>query len=231
MPTNIYGLFSGDYGYENIKNINLTNTAVDYVYYMWEWFCNSLQLERITFDKNWNTSRLLDIDYMFARCPKLKTLDLSGWDVSNCNNFEGMFNMEYLEDSGYEGEVYLKTLNLTNWVIDENASVDGMFTDCYSLKTIYLPRNINGLTIDLPEDNKYYFVGSSAEEDQEGEETTLSDTGSGYSVLQLNGTVYPSFPNTGVGVDIILPSAMILTLTVAICVVAFGGKKKKIIVK
>ena len=40
-----------------------------------------------------------------------------------------------------------------------------------------------------------------------------------------------TFPNTGVGVDIVLPSVIILTLTIAIVLVAFGGKKRKIIVK
>ena len=48
--------------------------------------------------------------------------------------------------------------------------------------------------------------------------------------VTLIGT-YSTFPNTGVGVDIILPSAIILTLTISIVFVAFGGKKRKIIVK
>ena len=48
--------------------------------------------------------------------------------------------------------------------------------------------------------------------------------------ITLVGT-YSTFPNTGVGVDIILPSAIILGLTVAIIFVATNGKKKKIIVK
>ena len=48
--------------------------------------------------------------------------------------------------------------------------------------------------------------------------------------ITLDGT-YSTFPNTGVGVDIILPSAIILTLTIAIVFVTFGGKKRKVIMK
>ena len=40
-----------------------------------------------------------------------------------------------------------------------------------------------------------------------------------------------AFPDTGVGVDIVLPSAIILTLTISIVFVAFGGKKRIIVKK
>ena len=46
----------------------------------------------------------------------------------------------------------------------------------------------------------------------------------------LTGTV-STFPNTGVGVDIILPSAIILTLTISIVFVAMNNRKRKIIIK
>ena len=126
------------------------------------------------------------------------------------------------------GDVYVVTLNSDTalassannllWTRKGNSGED--------LKTAYkvvvndgyyglLPQGVNGEPISWKNGNSRI------------KSTTLVDL---IDDVVLNGT-YVTFPNTGVGVDIVLPSAIILTLSVAIVFVAFGGKKKKIIVK
>ena len=127
------------------------------------------------------------------------------------------------------GDVYVVTLNSdtalassTNnllWTKKGNSGEDA--------KTAYKVVVDGGLYGPLPQGaNGETIVWRNASQNKI-KSTTVVDLSANQT---LNGEV-PTFPNTGVGVDIILPSAMILALSVAICIVAFGGKKRKVIIK
>ena len=65
------------------------------------------------------------ISYMFADCKKLKTLDLSKWNVEKIEWFSGLFYSSGLEH-----------IDLSNWNTDNLYSCVSMFKYCYSLKSM-----------------------------------------------------------------------------------------------
>ena len=69
-----------------------------------------------------------DMQYLFAECYSLKSINFSNWDTSSLENVESMFyscsSLEYVDLSGFN------TPSLIN--------MDSMFFDCISLKSIDL---------------------------------------------------------------------------------------------
>ena len=57
---------------------------------------------------------------MFHYCPRLKSLDLSSWDVSGVNTMEGMFY--YCSN--------LKSLDLSGWDTSNVKKMNRMFYNC-----------------------------------------------------------------------------------------------------
>jgi len=61
-----------------------------------DWGCSSLENLNI---KNFDTTRVKNMENMFQDCSKLTSLDLSNFDTSKVNNMKGMFwrcnNLEY----------------------------------------------------------------------------------------------------------------------------------------
>ena len=76
--------------------------------------------------KGSNTSNVTCMSYMFQRCDRLKTLDLSSWNTSNVTEMYYMFNT----CSG------LTSLDLSGWDTSKVTDMVGMFYGCTSLNTI-----------------------------------------------------------------------------------------------
>lgn len=79
-----------------------------------QFFANDTNLEEIKGLDKFDTSKLTSLNNWFANTPKLKSLDLSSWDVSHVVDFSQMFN----------GATGLETLNLSGWKflgLSENA--------------------------------------------------------------------------------------------------------------
>lgn len=78
-----------------------------------------------------DTSNVTYTGYMFAFSPKLKSLDLSSWDVSevaaSTSMFMGCFSLEYL--------------NISGWNLSKSAQVSSMFVGASELKTLVLGEN------------------------------------------------------------------------------------------
>ena len=55
------------------------------------WFRDMIHLETIEGLEKIHTEKVSDMSYMFAGCEKLKTLDLSSWDVSKVTDMTAMF--------------------------------------------------------------------------------------------------------------------------------------------
>ena len=71
-------------------------------------------------------SGVTDMNFMFANCRKLTTLDLSNFDTSQVTTMGSMF-------SNCQN---LTTLDLSNFNTSNVESMDNMFASCYSLTTL-----------------------------------------------------------------------------------------------
>ena len=80
----------------------------------------------------WDTSGIWSMEHMFDNCTSLETVNISTWDVSSCSNFSNMFR----------GCRNLKNIDVSNWAlvdvlaIEPAISVSGMFDGCASLTNI-----------------------------------------------------------------------------------------------
>ena len=68
---------------KNLKRIDFTGFSTSGVESMYRMFKNCTRLEDVDVNqmKNWDVSTVRDISEMFNGCQKIKTLDLSGWEV------------------------------------------------------------------------------------------------------------------------------------------------------
>lgn len=94
------------------------------------WFHECVNLVSITGLTNLNTSQVTEMQLMFAKCKKLSTFDLSGFDTQNVHNFSSMFS-GCTSLKTLPGITYI-TLNTTKYpnssaANDERILVDGMF--------------------------------------------------------------------------------------------------------
>ena len=88
---------------------------------MAEWFVG-IKAETIEGIENLNTSEVTDMDYMFAGCSNLKTLNLDGFDMSKVTTVMGMFRQCASLTTIYSSQ---------GWDISSSAS---MFSGCDNLK-------------------------------------------------------------------------------------------------
>lgn len=89
-------------------------------------FCDCDNLQSINGTAGWNTSNVTNFSNVFC-CPNLQKLDISGWDFSNGENFNGFIKKcDNLEE-----------LNLTNIVLpNSNADIDNMIYNTYVKKSL-----------------------------------------------------------------------------------------------
>ncbi|HAU84387.1 MAG TPA: hypothetical protein DCW90_02430, partial [Lachnospiraceae bacterium] len=103
---------------------------------------------------NFDTSKIVNMSYMFRYCTKLTTLDVSKFDTSNVINMDRMFsgcssltsldvanwdtsnvlNMSHM----FDGCSSLTRLDVSEWNTIDVIWMDGMFAECSSLTTIYI---------------------------------------------------------------------------------------------
>jgi surface protein len=113
--------------------------------------------------KNWDTSQVTNMEYMFSECSGLTSLDLSSFDTSNVTDMRYMFykcsgltslnlsnwdlsNIGYTYTTGYSypntNDMFyfcnnLTSLDLSNWVFSDTYILHNMFYNTSSkLKTI-----------------------------------------------------------------------------------------------
>ena len=90
-------------------------------------FSDLINLNEIVFD-NFNTSRVVDMSYMFVECEALTGIDFSGFNTSNVTSMEGMF--------GYSPA--LMGLDLSSFNTSQVTNMSYMFSYCYSLSSLNL---------------------------------------------------------------------------------------------
>ncbi len=92
------------------------------------WFSNCNNLTTILNLSNLDTSKSIDMKYMFFGCSKIETLDLSSLDTSKVTD---MYNMFYNCSN-------LKTLDLSDWNTGRVTNMSNMFAGCFNLELINL---------------------------------------------------------------------------------------------
>ncbi len=117
--------FSSCSNLSNIVNLsNLDTSKSINMRYMF-YRCNNLE----TLDlRSFDTSKVTDMNYMFSSCNNLKTLNLSDWNTSRVTNMSYMFS----------GCPNLELLNLSNWNTSNVTYMTCMFSADMDLKTLDL---------------------------------------------------------------------------------------------
>lgn len=129
----------------SFKNFCPTTTA--------NWFYQLMRLKTIRGWRYLNTSKVEDLNSMFAGCSSLTTLNLSGFDTSKVVNMKAMFSvctaLTTLDLSHFNTSKVdnmsnlfhmcpsLTSLDLTNFDTSKVKMMSNMFTSCESLTTIY----------------------------------------------------------------------------------------------
>ncbi len=132
---------------EGLENLVTTNvTDMRYMFY----FCNLSALNVSSFDtskvttmsymfsqcgnlttieglEKWNTTNVTDMSDMFSFCELLKLLNLSGFDTSNVNSFNGMFN---------SCKNLTTITGLDNFKTSKATDMGDMFSNCTKLQEI-----------------------------------------------------------------------------------------------
>ena len=116
--------------FENISNI----TEIDFsqfdssdvidMQYMF-YNCTSLQLLNLS---NLNTSNVISMSYMFAYCISLTSLNVSSFDTSKVQSMKAMFSACHS----------LESLDISNFNTESNQNFISTFSSCYKLKNINL---------------------------------------------------------------------------------------------
>ncbi|WEV72519.1 BspA family leucine-rich repeat surface protein [Bifidobacterium sp. ESL0790] len=96
----------------------------------------------------WDTSKVQDMECAFKDCPSLKSLDLSGWDLSTivtssstgtvCVGGNCTVHVAAGVDEMFSGDSGLETLNMADWNMPQVTTLDNMFKGATGLKNLDL---------------------------------------------------------------------------------------------
>ena len=155
-PTSTFGWFSSMTNLESITGMEYLNT--DFVNNLGYMFCRCSKLTSIDLS-HFNTSRVVELDYMFYKCSQLTVLDLSSFNTSKVAYMNLMFADCSNLTTIYAGE---------GWTTSAVEYADYMFRNCTSLVggkgTTYNVHNIGKAYahIDGGPINPGYFTDKSA---------------------------------------------------------------------
>lgn len=76
--------------------------------------------------KNFNTSKVTNMEYMFSRNTYLTTLDISGFDMSNVTTIKGLF----------QWDSYLEKISAPNWNTSNLTDMSYAFDSCQKIQSI-----------------------------------------------------------------------------------------------
>lgn len=114
---------SGIFKSSNIVTLNLKNwntTNIENISYLFSESSNLVELDL----SNWNTSRVTNMSYLFQNSSKITSLDLTNWDTSSVTDMSYLFN-------GCTSLTTIKGLN--TWETSKVTNMSGIFLECTSL--------------------------------------------------------------------------------------------------
>ena len=137
--TSLRSLFIGFIGLTTINGLDNLNTAnVQDMEYMFA-DCSSLTSLDLS---SWNTASLTTMSNMFAYCSKLTTLDLSSWNTENVEMTSSLFfNCSELT-----------TVDLSSWNTAKVWNTGYMFYNCSKLENIYVGDGWSTAKVDQSDD-------------------------------------------------------------------------------
>ena len=118
--------------FTQVKTIDLTNLDTNMVTNMMSMFGNNSKLTSVNFGKNFNTSNVSNMSWLFINCTNLVELDLSAFDTNNVTDMSNMFN----------GCNNLLNIDLSSFITDNVTTMEAMFNNCHNLKELNL-QNFN----------------------------------------------------------------------------------------
>ncbi len=92
------------------------------------WFDYCSQITEINGLNNLNTENVTDMSYMFNKCSKLTSIDLSGFNTKNVTNMDNMFCDCFS----------LTALDLSGFNTEKVTNMNFMFYSCSELRTIFV---------------------------------------------------------------------------------------------
>ena len=134
--------------YIGAKNGVIANRDSSYLFKQFK------QIKYINFGSNFDTSNVINMQYMFNFCSSLTELDLSSFDTSSVTEMGGMFencnNIEQINVSSFDtsnvtgmwwmfaGCNKLKSIDLSNFNTSNLISMGAMFRGCQKIKELNL---------------------------------------------------------------------------------------------
>ena len=113
--------------------------------------------------RGFDTSRSINMEWLFFGCERLESLDVSMFDTSNVKLMSGMFesctSLKTLNIQGFNTEKVismskmfkkcrqLETLDLRHFDLSNVRTMMNMFEECNSMKTLYMNPSIERSTI------------------------------------------------------------------------------------
>ena len=111
---------------------HLTTTPNLNLLYVGNMFMDCYLLETLDLS-NWDTSKVVDMNYMFRSCHNLRTIEgIEDWDTSKVVDMTSMF-----ENCG------LTSLDLSNWDVSKVTNMAYMFSSCYHLVELRMGGKLN----------------------------------------------------------------------------------------
>ena len=117
--------------FTQVKTIDLTNLDTNMVKNMMSMFGNNSKLTSVNFGKNFNTSNVSNMSWLFINCTNLVELDLSAFDTNNVTDMSNMFS----------GKVNLTELNLCSFDTRKATNMQRMFGASPKLRKVYVGPN------------------------------------------------------------------------------------------
>ena len=114
------------YNCSSLTTLDLEHFDVSHVNNISSMFCGCINLENLNINGWTSNEKLVAVGYAFYACRKLKSIDISGLDVSKVTSFDGTFG-ECLE---------LEYINISNWEPEKIDSFKAVFRNNKVLKEV-----------------------------------------------------------------------------------------------
>lgn len=102
-------------------------------------FAGYINLQEVYFQDNFHTDDATTMQYMFANCENLKSLDLSCFNTPSVTSFAGMF----------WGCQHLEKIVLDGFDTSQATNLKSMFYDCYRLESLDLSSFVTSKVTDM----------------------------------------------------------------------------------
>ncbi len=145
--------YSPTFGQTGLLNLNVSGwtlpTSTGSSVNMRGMFYNSTSLSAITGLNTWNTSRVYSLRYTFTSTPSLKSVDLTGWNMSNITDTQYMFGTGITGITGSQNWNFSKLTSTSNMfyfssIVNLDASGWNL-SACTNFTNMFITQNLSSL--------------------------------------------------------------------------------------